>query len=271
VTSSSVPVCQNAGVTESAWPAGDPRRFFEAPIDPAHLRASSPTVLSRALAAAGGLLAGGALVALGWWAIADGRWWPILLGILAVLLGLAVAVTGLVRPGYRKPYRGGQLIPGLVVQQADAAVQLLVLGDVSRDPVAAPQFAYRLVTFRARKGTRFVAGEWMPCVMHGFVGPFRGRSWWSFQAAPVAWASTDPKLIEAASRLVPQPEWDQLLLGAARVTELRRRPGRMLLVPAQETPESLLRPPSRIGVPVQWSAEGTARFVGSVSLPSATS
>ncbi|PXY27100.1 DUF3239 domain-containing protein [Prauserella muralis] len=252
-------------MSDDGWPSGDPRRFFDAPIDPAHLRASSPNVYRRAVWIALGLGVGGGLIGLGAWAIVDGRWWSVLLGALALVVGLGLLVRGLLAGNASKPYRGGPLVPGLVVEQADATVQLLVLGDTSRDPAAPPAFAYRLVTFEAREGTRFVPGQWVPCVMHGFVAPPWSRQWWNFEASPVVWATADPDVLDRASNVIPQAEWEQLRAGTARVAGIRRSWSRLSRIPYEELHESLRRPPTRLGVPVEWQADGRARFVGSVS------
>ncbi|MFI6032153.1 DUF3239 domain-containing protein [Amycolatopsis magusensis] len=252
-------------VSESAWPAGDPRRFFDAPIDADQLRASSPNIHARAIALLVGVVAGVVAIALGWWAIADGRWWSVVLGVLVLVAGLYAIVRGFRAEHAVKPFRGGQLVPGVVVQQADGKVEILVLGDISRDPVSPPRFAYRLIAFRAREGTQFVPGQWVPCVMHGFVGPGRRDTWWNFEASPVSWATADASVLESADRMIPEAEWNQLLAGAERITELRRRASRLLLIPDAELPDGLRRPPSRIGVPVEWQETGRARFVGSLS------
>ncbi|WP_026454660.1 DUF3239 domain-containing protein [Saccharomonospora iraqiensis] len=254
-----------AEVAEHGWPAGDPRRFFDAPIDPEHLRQSSPNVYRRALWLTLGILVGGVLIGLGVWSMLDGTWWAILLGVLAVLVGLGLFLRGLLTGGATRPYRGGQLVPGMVVEQADADVQLLVMADTSRDPVAPPAFAYRLISFRAREGTRFVPGQWLPCVAHGFVAPPWSRRWWSFEASPVVWATAEAQVLDRASAAVPGAEWEQLLAGAARVAEIRRRGTRLGRIADDDLPESLRRPPTRLGVPVEWQPDGRARFVGSVA------
>ncbi|WP_307849439.1 DUF3239 domain-containing protein [Qaidamihabitans albus] len=252
-------------MNEDGWPAGDPRRFFDAPIDQEHLRESSPNIYRRAVWIAAGLVLGCGLVALGAWAIVDGRWWSMLTGVVGVLTGVGLLIGGVLSGNAVRPYRGGQLIPGLVVEQADATVQILVLGDTSRDPAAAPAFAYRLITFRARERTTFVPGQWVPCVMHGFIAPGRSARWWSFEASPITWATADPDVIERARAAIPAVEWQQLLAGAERAAEVRRRWTRLLRIPYAELPESLRRPPSRLGVPVEWQADGRAKFVGSVA------
>ncbi|MFF5990142.1 DUF3239 domain-containing protein [Prauserella flavalba] len=252
-------------MTVEGWPAGDPRRYFDAPIDPVHLRDSSPNIYRRALWIAIGVVVGGGLVALGVWAAVDGRWWSIVLGVLAALVGVGLLVRGATTSSAGKPYRGGQLAPGLVVEQADATVQVLVLGDTSRDPAASPAFAYRLVTFLAREGTTFVPGQWLPCVLHGYAAPPWSGRWWSFDASPVAWATGDAEVLDRAGRVIPQAEWDQLLAGVDKVAHLRRKWNRLERIAYEQVHESLRRPPTRLGVPVEWQADGRARFVGSVA------
>ncbi|WP_342750054.1 DUF3239 domain-containing protein [Prauserella shujinwangii] len=252
-------------MADDGWPAGDPRRFFDGPLDPAHLRESSPNIFRRATWLALGVVLGGGLIALGVWAVTDGPWWSVLVGAVALVVGAGLLAGGLLSGNASKPFRGGQLVPGLVVEQADADVQVLVLGDTSRDPAAPPAFAYRLVGFRAREATRFVPGQWIPCVMHGFAGPPRSRRWWSFDAAPVSWATGDPGVVERAAAQIPKAEWDQLLAGVERVADIRRRWTRLLRVSYEDLPVSLRRPPTRLGVPVEWQPDGRARFVGSVS------
>ncbi|OQO90069.1 hypothetical protein B1813_19820 [Saccharomonospora piscinae] len=257
--------------TEHGWPTGDPRRFFDAPIDPAHLRASSPNVYRRAWRLAVGVVVGGGLVGLGIWALVAGFGaaevsWPLMVaGVVAVLAGVGLLLFGLLTGGAATPYRGGQLVPGMVVEHADADVQILTLADTSRDPAAPPDFAYRLVSFHAREGTRFVPGQPVPCVAHGFVAPPWSRRWWSFQASPVAWATAEAELVDAAGRAVPAAEWDLVLSGAERVADIRRRLTRVGRIAPDDLPESLRRPPTRLGVPVEWQADGRARFVGSVA------
>jgi hypothetical protein len=256
--------------TEHGWPTGDPRRFFDVPIDPAQLRASSPNVYRRAWRLTTGVVVGGGLLALGIWAIASGMrgveesWVLMGAGVLAVPAGVGLFLRGLLASSAAKPYRGGQLVPGLVVEQADADVQVLVLADVSRDPVAPPVFAYRLMSFTAREGTRFVPGQPVPCVAHGFAAAPWSRVWWSFDASPVEWASADPEVVDAAGRAIPRAEWDLVLAGTDRVADLRRRPSRVVRLDEASVPESLRRPPTRMGVPVEWQPDGRARFVGSV-------
>lgn len=252
-------------MADQGWPAGDPRRFFDAPIDPAHLQASSPNVYRRALWLAIGIVVGGGLMALGIWSITDGRWWTILLGVLGLLIGLALFVRGLLAGNATKPYRGGHLIPGMVVEQADDVVQVLVLGDTSRDPAAVPAFAYRLVTFRAREQTRFVAGQWIPCVMHGFIAAPWSTRWWSFEASPASWATADENVVNQAIAAIPKAEWDQLLPGAEQIASIRRRWTRLSRIPHEDLQEALRCPPTRLGVPVEWQPDGRARFVGSVA------
>ncbi|PWV85617.1 Protein of unknown function [Prauserella marina] len=252
-------------MTEDGWPAGDPRRYFDAPIDPAHLKESSPNIYRRVMWFAIGIVVGGGLTALGVWASIDGRWWSVLLGVIAIIVGLGLLVRGVLSGSASKPFRGGQLVPGLVVEQADAAVQILVLGDTSRDPAASPAFAYRLVTFTARENTTFVPGQWVPCVMHGFVAPAWSPRWWSFEASPVTWATPDAEILDRANKAVPQAEWEQLLGGVDKVAEIRRRWTRLGRIDYEDLHESLRRPPTRLGVPVEWQADGRARFVGSVA------
>ncbi|EIE97970.1 DUF3239 domain-containing protein [Saccharomonospora glauca] len=262
--------------TEHGWPTGDPRRFFDAPIDPEHLRASSPNVYRRAWWLAIGVVVGGGLVALGIWAIATGMdssetsWPSMVAGVVAVLAGLGLFLRGLLVGNAAKPYRGGQLVPGMVVEHADADVQLLVLADTSRDPAAPPAFAYRLVSFTAREGTRFVPGQPVPCVAHGFVAPPWSRRWWSFDASPVEWASPNAEVVDAAGKAIPREEWDLLLAGARRVADIRRRISRIGRVADEDLTESLRHPPTRLGVPVEWQPDGRARFVGSVGHTTST-
>ncbi len=257
--------------TEHGWPSGDPRRFFDAPIDREHLRASSPNVYRRVLWLSIGVCVGGLLIGLGVWSIAEGMdsaapsWWAMVLGVVAVLVGVGVFLRGLLAGNATKPFRGGQLVPGMVVEQADSTVQLLVLADISRDPAAPPEFAYRLVTFEAREGTRFVPGRPVPCVTHGFIAPPWSRRWWSLEASPVAWATADEHVLDAAGKAIPPAEWDQLLAGAERVAEIRRRPSRLGRISYEDLHESLRRPSTRLGVPVEWQPDGRARFVGSVA------
>ncbi|WP_298175935.1 DUF3239 domain-containing protein [Saccharomonospora sp.] len=262
--------------TEHGWPSGDPRRFFDAPIDPEHLRGNSPNVYRRTLWLSVGVCVGGVLVGLGVWAIADGMdrvdpsWWSMVLGVVAVLAGIGVFLRGLFAGNATKPYRGGQLVPGMVVEQADAAVQLLVLADTSRDLASPPEFAYRLVTFNAREGTRFVPGQPVPCVAHGYIAPPWSKRWWSFEASPVAWATADTDVLDAAGKAIPRAEWDQLLAGAERVAGIRRRLSRLGRIGYEDLHESLRRPPTRLGVPVEWQPDGRARFVGSVAHSTST-
>lgn len=256
--------------TEHGWPTGDPRRFFDAPIDPAQLRASSPNVYRRAWRLAIGVVVGGGLVGLGIWAVAAGMdtaevsWPSMVAGVVSVLVGVGLFLRGLLAGSAAKPYRGGQLVPGMVVEHADADVQLLVLADTSRDPAAPPVFTYRLVSFTAREGTRFVPGQPVPCVAHGFVAPPWSRRWWSYDASPVEWASSDAGVVDAAGRSIPRAEWDLLLAGAERVADIRRRLSRVGRIADDVLEESLRRPPTRLGVPVEWQPDGRARFVGSV-------
>lgn len=256
--------------TEQGWPTGDPRRFFDVPIDPAHLRASSPNVYRRAWRLTTGVVLGSGLLLLGIWAIAVGMrgvevsWVSMVAGVLAVPLGVGLFLRGLMASNAAKPYRGGQLVPGLVVEQADADVQVLVLADTSRDPVAPPAFAYRLMSFTAREGTRFVPGQPVPCVAHGFVAAPWSKVWWSFDASPVEWASSDPDVVDAAARAIPRAEWNLVLAGTERVADLRRRLSRVTRLDEATVPEELRRPRTRMGVPVEWQSDGRARFVGSV-------
>lgn len=252
-------------MTSDGWPAGDPRRYFDAEIDRTHLRGASPNIYRRAIWLSVGVVVGGGLVALGIWAMIGQPWWSILIGAIAVLVGLGLFAYGILTGSAMKAYRGGQLVPGMVVEQADASVQLLVLGDISRDPSAQPAFAYRLIRFRAREGTQFVAGKWVPCVMHGFAAPPWSETWWSFDASPVSWATADPVVIEQARRAIPSAEWDQLLAGTQRIAKMRRTFNRLSRIDYVDLESSLRRPPTRLGVPVEWQPDGRARFVGSVS------
>lgn len=252
------------------WPTGDPRRFFDVPIDASHLRTSSPNGYRRAWRLATGFVVGGGLFALGLWAIASGMstegtsWVSLISGVAGVLAGLGLVLRGLLTSGAAKPYRGGPIVPGMVVEHADADVELLVLADTSRDPASPPAFAYRLVSFTAREGTRYIPGRPVPCVAHNFVAPPWSGRWWSFDASPVEWASPDAGVVDAAGRAIPRAEWDLLLAGAQRVAEIRRRAGRIGRVADTDVAESLRRPPTRLGVPVEWQDDGRARFVGSV-------
>lgn len=252
-------------MADDGWPAGDPRRYFDAPIDPVHLRESSPNVYRRAMWLAIGIVVGCGLLALGGWSIVDGGWWGVLLGVLAALVGLLLFVRGLIASNATKPFRGGPLAPGMVMEQADDTVRMLVLGEISRDPAATPEFAYRLVTFHAREQTHFVPGQRIPCVLHGFVAPPWSGRWWSFDASPITWATADQTVLDGAASAIPVPEWDQLLAGAQRLGEIRRKWTRLARVSSEDLPESLRRPPTRLGVPVEWQADGRARFVGSVA------
>lgn len=252
-------------MTQDGWPAGDPRRFFDAEIDRSHLRGASPNVYRRAVWLSIGIVVGGGLVALGVWAIIGRPWWSIVIGAVAILVGLGLFAYGVLAGSAVKPYRGGQLVPGMVVEQADDSVQLLVVADTSRDPAAQPAFAYRLIKFRAREGTTFVAGKWIPCVMHGFAALPWSERWLSFDASPVSWATADPVVQEQARQAIPQAEWDQLLAGAQRIGKLRRSWNRLSRIEYVDLESSLRRPPTRLGVPVEWQPDGRARFVGSVS------
>ncbi|MFB9904890.1 DUF3239 domain-containing protein [Allokutzneria oryzae] len=234
-------------------PATHPQRYQQWEVDDAHLRNASGHYAQWKAGLSRGLWAGVPVLALSVWAL-TGPWWAVALGAvgaLVVLGGLVLILAGRKQPW--RPYRGGQVVPGVVLEVGkDGRAALLVMAEMSRSPTTVPRFALRLVQLPG--GAMWSPGERIPCVAFDLSG--KNSAYWSnFDAAPVSWATADKHVLREVGTSIDAAEW--VLLGdLARSASQLKGKDRPMVLPADKLPTELRYPRQRFGVELAWDERG---------------
>lgn len=214
-------------------------RRFEFPVDRGHARAVNETLadIRRRLrfAAMSTILFSAAAALL---IIANLPWAYILAVVFALAAVTALWITAWTAwrsAGIDKLYRDGELVP-TVVAGINPGITLLALVDLAAPDRHDPRYALVTRSIRSLPGHSLTPGERVPAVTVStdWVSRDSGELRQTLTAMPIAWATRDPSVIDAARAEISDAEWalltDHLEL-AAKVPITKTK--RLLLDPHQ--------------------------------------
>lgn len=220
-------------------------RRFEFPIDRAHAKAVNETVADLRRLRASALITTFVLGAGTAWLISlDHPWAYILAAVLAI--GTATAMWVALWSPHRfgsieKLYTEGSLIPAVVSETGKRGVTIMALIDVAKPET--PGAHYALVTRKVRSlpGHSMHPGERVPSVsvLSDRSARTTAGTWQVASPMPIAWATTDATVIEAAVAAIADAEWNLLVAKVALSERVRRAADQRLLLDPQDLPQEL--------------------------------
>lgn len=220
-------------------------RRFEFPIDRAHANAVNETVADVRRLRASAIITTFVLGAGTAWLISlDHPWAYILAAVLAIGTATAswVALWSPRRIGsIEKLYADGSLVPAVVAEAGKRGVTIMALMDIAKPET--PGVRYALVTRKVRSlpGHSVRPGERVPSisVLSDRSGRTTAGTWQVASPMPIAWATTDATVIEAAGAAIAEAEWNLLVAKVALSERVRRATDQRLLLDPHELPEEL--------------------------------
>lgn len=137
---------------------------------------------------------------------------------IAVVFFLMAAVFVVIAPIIGKKvgtaqelYDRYELAPAIVAEVLPRSLVLLALVNVSAVPSAPPRWGLAIRNITRLEGHPREEGARVPSVaVTGRRSMASTETWDEISPMPIAWATTDAKVIDAAARQIPPEQWDML-------------------------------------------------------------
>lgn len=168
--------------------------------------------------------------------VADQAVWGLMVLIVAIALGIAFAVVGIlvakkhstVQPLYdRYP-----LVPSIIAEVNERDAVLMALVNTNVDPDLPPRWGLALRTVTAIPGiTDPKVGTKVPAAaVHGRRNTRDKEHWHEISPMPIAWGTPDQDVVNAARRAIPHDQWAKLDRQRDKLNDVKATPLNLLVL-----------------------------------------